>query len=128
MTSETSNMGMILLSTEEIKKNTFEGNKTMFLVALDEKAWREFLGEFNQETMSETTLDDYKEELWKTVVKFGEPVLMGTGLDEQARKELLNKMVKLRETRQKTGDDECKDSSTLKQKTDDKIAEGVRGG
>ena len=41
---------------------------------------------------------------------------MGTGLDEKARKELLRKMVKLRETRQKT-----RDSSTLKQKTDDKM-------
>ena len=30
-------------------------------------------------------------------------------------------MVKLRQTRQKTRDDECKDSSTLKQKTDDKM-------
>ena len=55
------------------------------------------------------------------MVKFGEPVLMGTGLDEKARKKLLSKMVKLRETRQKTRDDECKDSSTLKQKTDDKM-------
>ena len=116
LTSETSNMGMILLSTEESKKNTFEGNKSMFLGTLDEKAWREFLSEFNQETESETTLDDFKEELWNTVVKFGEPVLMGTGLDEKARTELLSKMVKLRETRQKTGDDECTDSSTLKQK------------
>ena len=50
------------------------------------------------------------------MVKFGEPVLMGTGLDEKARKELLSKMVKLRETRQKTKDDECKDGSTLKKK------------
>ena len=46
---------------------------------------------------------------------------MGTGLDEKAGKELLSKMVKLRETRQKTKDDECKDGSTLKQKTDDKM-------
>ena len=46
---------------------------------------------------------------------------MGTGLDEKARKELLSKMVTLRETRQKTRDDECKDSSILKQKTDDKM-------
>ena len=46
---------------------------------------------------------------------------MGTGLDEKARKELLSKMVNLRETRQKTKDDECKDGSTLKQKTDDKM-------
>ena len=121
LTSETSNMGMILLSTEESKKNTFEGNKSVFLGTLDEKAWREFLSEFNQETKSETTLDDFKEKMWNTVVKFGEPVLMGTGLDEKTRKELLSKMVKLRETRQETRDDECKDSSTLKQKTDDKM-------
>ena len=116
LTSETSNMGMIFLSTEESQKNTFEGNKT-----LDEKAWRNFLSEFNHETKSETTLDNFKEELWNTVVKFGEPVLMGTGLDEKARKELLSKMVKLRETRQKTKDDECKDGSTLKKKTGDKL-------
>ena len=121
LTSEISNMGMILLSTEESKKNTFEGNKSMFLGTLDEKAWREFLSEFNQETKSETTLNNFKEELWNTVVKFGEPVLMGTGLDEKASKELLSKMVKLRETRQKTKDDECKDGSILKQKTDDKM-------
>ena len=111
LTSETSNMGMILLSTEESKKNMFEGNKSMFLGTLDEKAWREFLSEFNQEPKSETTLNNFKEELWKTVVKFGEPVLMGTGLDEKARKELLIKMVKLKETRQKTKNDECKDGS-----------------
>ena len=79
------------------------------------------MSEFNHETKSETTLGNFKEELWNTVVKFGEPVLMATGLDEKARKELLSKMVKLRETRQKTKDDECKDGSTLKKKTDDKI-------
>ena len=38
---------------------------------------------------------------------------MATGLNERARKELLSKMVKLIETRQKTKDDECKDGSTL---------------
>ena len=121
MTSETSNIGMILLSAEERQKNMFEGNKSMFLGTLDEKAWWNFLSAFNHETKSETTLDNFEEELWNTVVKFGEPVLMATGLDEKARKELLNKMVKLRETRQKTKDDECKDGSTLKKKTDDKI-------
>ena len=42
-------------------------------------------------------------------------------MDEKARKELLDKMIKLRETEQKTKDDECKDSSTLKQKIDDKM-------
>ena len=33
-------------------------------------------------------VDDFKEELWDTVVKFGEPVLIGTGLDKRVRKEL----------------------------------------
>ena len=50
LTSKTSNMGMILLSTEDSKKNTFEGNKSMFLGTLDEKAWRELFSEFNRET------------------------------------------------------------------------------
>ena len=95
LTSETSNLGMILLSAEESEKNTFEGNKTMFLGTLDDNAWREFLREFNREVNSEITLDNFKEELWSTVVKFGEPVLMGTGLDEKARGELLSKMVEL---------------------------------
>ena len=42
------------------------------------------------------------------VVKFGEPVLMGTGLNEKAREEILSKMIKLREKEQKTKDDACK--------------------
>ena len=127
LTSETSNMGMILLSAEESEKNTFEGNKTMFLGTLDEKAWREFLREFNREVNSEITLDNFKEELWNTVVKFGERVLMATGLDEKARGELLSKMVELRKAPLKTKGDECKDSPTLKQKTVNKIVGGVRG-
>ena len=63
LTSETSNMGMILLSAKESKKNTFEGNKWMFLNTLDEKAWREFLSEFNQKAETEATLEGFKEEL-----------------------------------------------------------------
>ena len=125
--SETSNMGMILLSTEESERNTFEENKTMFLETLDEDAWREFLREFNREVNGETTLDNFKEELLNTVVKFGEPVLMATGLDEIARKELLCKMVELRKAQPATKDDECEDSSTLKTKTVNKIVEGVKG-
>ena len=124
---ETSSMGMILLSAEEKEKNTFEGNKAMFLGTLDEDAWREFLSEFNREVDGENTLDDEKEELWNTVVKFGEPVLMRTGLEEKARGELLSKMVELRKASRKTKEDECKDSSTLKQKTVNKIIESVRG-
>ena len=99
----------------------------MFLGTLDEKAWGEFLREFNQETKSEITLDNFKEELWDTVVKFGEPVLMATGLGEKMRKELLSKMVELREAQPTTREDECKNSCTLKQKTVDKIVKGVRG-
>ena len=72
-------------------------------------------------------MDDFKEELWDLVVKFGEPVVMGTVLEEKARGELLSKMIELRKTSRKTKEDECKDSSTLKQKTVNKIIEGVRG-
>ena len=108
LTSETSNMGMILLSAEESEKNTFEGNKTMYLGTLDEKTWREFLREFNQKTKGEITLDNFKEELWNTMVKFGEPVLMATGLDEKVRGELLNKMAELRKAPLKTKEDDVK--------------------
>ena len=127
LASETSNMGMILLSSEEREKNTFEGNRDMFLGSLKDDAWQEFLKEFNQEVGSETTLDKFKEELWDTVVKFGEPLLIGTGLDEKARKELLNKLIELRNSRSKTREEKCEDSSTLKQKTVDKIVDDTKG-
>ena len=65
-------------------------------------------------------MEDFKEELWNTVVKFREPVLRGTGIDEKARKELPEKMISLREPKQKTKADACKDSSILNKKTDDK--------
>ena len=127
LASGTSNMGMILLSSEEREKNTYEGNKDMFLGTLEDDAWQNFLKEFNREVGSETTLDKFKDELWDTVVKFGEPLLMGTGLDEKARKELLSKLVELRKARSRTRDDKCKDSSTLKLKTVDKIVDVVKG-
>ena len=127
LASETSNMGMTLLSSEEREKNTFEGNKDMFLGTLEDDAWQKFLMEFNQEVGSETTLDKFKDELWDTVVKFGEPLLMGTGLDEKARKELLNKLIELRNSRSKTREEKCEDSSTLKQKTVDKIVDDIKG-
>ena len=119
-------MGMKLLSAEESKKNAFEGNKWMSLDTLDEKAWQDFLSEFNQRVNSKTTLEDFKKEIWNTVVKFGEPVFMGTRLDEKARKELLGRMIKLRGSKQKTKDDACKDSSTLNKKTDDKMIQVER--
>ena len=127
LASETSNMGMILLSSEEREKNTFEGNRDMFLGSLKDDARQEFLKEFNQEVGSETTLDKFKEELWDTVVKFGEPLLIGTGLDEKARKELLNKLIELRNSRSKTRKEKCEDGSTLKQKTVDKIVDDIKG-
>ena len=52
---------------------------------------------------------------------------MGTGLEEKARGELLSKMVELRKASRKTKEDKCKDSSTLKQKTDNKIIDSVMG-
>ena len=116
LTSENPNMGMIFLSAERREKNTFEENRDAFLGTLDEDAWREFLSDFNRGVDDDTTLDDFKEELWDTVVKFGEPVLMGTGLEEKARGELLSKIVELRKASRKTQEDKCKDSSTLKQK------------
>ena len=82
MTNETSDIGMKLLDAEESKRNALEGNKWMFLNTLDEKAWRDFPRYFDQRVKSETSLEDFIEVLWNTVVKFGEPVLMGTGLDE----------------------------------------------
>ena len=127
LASETSNMGMILLSSKEREKNTFEGNRDMFLGSLKDDAWQEFLKEFNQEVGSETTQEKFKEELWDTVVKFGEPLLIGTGLDEKARKELLNKLIELRNSRSKTREEKCEDSSTLKQKTVDKIVGDIKG-
>ena len=127
LTSENPNMRMIFLSAEKREKNTFEGNRDAFLDTLDADAWRRFLSDFNREVDDDTTLDDFKEELWDTVVKFGEPILMGTGLEEKARGELLSKMVELRKSPRKTREDKCKDSSTPKQKTDNKIIEHVRG-
>ena len=118
LTSENPNMGMIFLSAERREKNDFEGNRDAFLGTLDEDAWREFLSDFNREVKDETTLDDFKEELWVTVVKFGEPVLvlMGTGLEEKARGELLSKMVELRKASRKTKEDKCKEDKKLTKK------------
>ena len=83
LTSETSNMGTLLVSAEESKKNTFEGNKWIFLHKLDEKSWQDFSSEFNQKVGREAKLEDFERELWSTVIKFGEPVLVGTGIDEK---------------------------------------------
>ena len=109
LTSEPSNMGMVLLTDEAREQNIFEGNKDMFLSTVDEEAWRSFLGEFNQRLENKVEVDDFKKELWSTIVKFGEPVLIGTGLDEIVRKGLLAKMIGLRTQKQDTGANPCKD-------------------
>ena len=72
---------MVLLTDKAREKNTIEGNKEMFLSTLDEEAWQSF----NQRGEDKAKVDDFKEELWSTVVKFGEPVLIGTGLYEKVR-------------------------------------------
>ena len=64
LASESSNMGMVLLTNEVREKNTFEGNKGMFLSTLDEEAWQNFLSEFNQRVEKKTKVDGFKEELW----------------------------------------------------------------
>ena len=69
--SETSNRGMLLLSAEESKKNTFEGNKWMFLDTLDEKAWQDFLSDFNQRVGRETKL----KKLQGRTVEYGDELL-----------------------------------------------------
>ena len=114
LTSEPSNLGMVLLTNEAREENTFENNKDMFLSTLDEEAWRSFLDEFNQRVKNKVGVDDFKEEVWSTVVKFGEPVLITTRLDEKGRKGLLEKMIDLRKQKQDAGANQCKDSSTLK--------------
>ena len=78
----------MLLTDEAREENIFEGNKDMFLSTLDEGVWQSFLSEFNQRVEDKVKVDDFKKELWITVVKFGEPVLIGTGLDEKWRKGL----------------------------------------
>ena len=109
-------MGMALLNDEAREKITFEGNKDMLLSTLDDEAWQKFLCEFNQRVEDKAKIDDLKEELWSTVVKFGEP---GSGLDEKVRKGLLEKMFGLKKQKQDTGANPCKDISTLNKKTDD---------
>ena len=108
------------MSDEVREKNAFEGNKWMFLSTLDEKAWQDFLSEFNRKLEHKVELGDFKDVLRVTVIGFGEPVLMATGLDEKARGELLEKMVRLREQKQSAEDKSCKDSSTPNEKTENK--------
>ena len=72
------------------------------------------MSEFNQRVENKAQLDEFKEELWDTVAKFGEPVLIGIELDEKVKKELLEKIVSLRKQKQNTGANPCKDSATLK--------------
>ena len=72
----------------------------MFLSLLDEEAWQSFLSEFNQRVEKKAKVDEFKKELWDTVVKFRDPLLIGTELDEKVRKELLEKMVGLRNHQQ----------------------------
>ena len=103
LASEKSNMRMFLQTNEVREKNTFEDNIRMFLSTLDEKAWQSFLSEFNQRVENKAKVDEFKDELWDKVVKFGETVLIGIGLDEKVNKELLEKMIGLGSKSRMTG-------------------------
>ena len=103
LTSEPFNMGMVLLTDEAREENTFQGNKDMWLITLDDEAWRSLLDEFNERVENKVGVDDFKKELWNKVVKFGEPVLIATGLDEKGRKGLLEKIIRLSKQKQDAG-------------------------
>ena len=81
----------------------------MFLNTLDQKEWQDLLSEFNQKVKRKVKVDEFKEELWDTVVGFGKAGLMATGLDEKARAQLLGKMIRLRETKPSTESKSFKD-------------------
>ena len=62
-------------------------------------------------------VEEFKEDLLDIVVQLGEPLLMVTGLDKEAREKLPSeRMANIRETRPNTELRSCKDSSTLKKK------------
>ena len=77
---------------------------------------RSFMDEFNQRVENKVRIDAFKKELWNTVLKFGEPVLIATGLDKKRRKGLLEKMIGLRKQKQDAVANPCKNSSTLNKK------------
>ena len=78
---------------------------------MDQEGWQKFVIEFNRKL--ERKEEEFMEELWGIVVGFGVSILMGTGLDKEAREELLSKMIHIRETRPNTEPRSSKDSSTL---------------
>ena len=73
-----------------------QGKKTMFLNTLDQEQLQKFLIEFNRKLERKVEDEEFKEELWDIVVEFGEPILMGTGLDKEAREQLLSKIIHIR--------------------------------
>ena len=57
------------------------------------------MSEFSQKVKGKVRVDEFKEELWDSMVGFGEPVLIASGLDEKAREELLDEIIRLRDTK-----------------------------
>ena len=72
-----------------------EGKKRAFLGTADQEVWENFLLEFNRKVNRKIDVEEFKEEMWDIVVEFGEPILMGTGLDREASDEQLSKMISL---------------------------------
>ena len=112
--SQPVDMGMVFMSVDINEKNTFEGIQTKFLSTLDPKVWQKFLTEFSQKVERRVDAEEIKEEKWEIVVEFGEPIPMGTGLDKEAREELISKTILFWETRPNTEPRSCKNSSALK--------------
>ena len=108
--NELSNMGMVLLSDKARAKIT------VFLYTLDKKGWLELLSKFDQKLERKIEVDEFKKELWDTVVEFGEPISLATGQDENAREELPSKMVHMRGTRTNIEPKPFKNSSTLQKR------------
>ena len=111
---------MLFLNSDSKENNIFVGNKTIVLNTMDQEEWQKFLTESNQKVDVKVDVEEFKEELWDIVVEFGEPILMGTGLDKEAREEFFCKMFHIRERRPNTELKSYKDSSTLKKKVENK--------
>ena len=92
--------------------------------SLDQEGGQKFLTEFNQKVERKLNVEELKEELLDIMMEIGEPILMETGLDEEARQERLSKRIQNREMRLNTDPSSCKGSSTLKKKNERKKKQG----
>ena len=90
-----------------VRKKTPSRKKGTFLNTLEQERSQKSMIGFNRKVERKVDVAEFKEELWDIVVEFGEPFLMGTGLDKEAREELLIKMIHTREPRPSTEPKSC---------------------